>query len=365
MAELVIKTEKIRNNIKQLSEFFARNNIEWSLVTKVFSGDKAFLRNVLTEDVIEKINSVGDSRLTSLKNLREINPEMRTIYIKPPARIYAEEVVKYADISLNSSFSTIKALNEAASKRKKIHQIIIMIELGELREGVNQDDIMDFYAKVFELPWIEVIGIGSNLGCMYGIAPTHDKLMQLVLYKELISERFNRNLPLISGGTSITLPMVDKGQVPKGINHFRVGEAAFFGVSPLKNERFSTLSTDTFEFGANIIELEEKEIVPDGVISDASIGDTVDFSRHNSDETSNKAILDFGILDVDRADIATSDPDLKFVGVTSDMLVVDIGDNRDAKGKRRYHAGEKIMFKPNYMAVARLLNSKFIEKRFE
>ena len=199
MAELVIKTAKIRHNIKQLSEFFARNNIEWSLVTKVFSGDKEFLRNVLTDDVIEKINSVGDSRLTSLKNLREVNPDMRTIYIKPPAKIYADEVVKYADISLNTSFTTIKALNEAASKRKKIHQIIIMIELGELREGVKQDDIMDFYAKVFEMPWIEVIGIGSNLGCMYGIAPTHDKLMQLALYKELISERFNRNLPLISG----------------------------------------------------------------------------------------------------------------------------------------------------------------------
>ncbi len=365
MAELVIKTEKIRNNIKQMSEFFARQEIEWSLVTKVFSGDKEFLRKVLTDDVIERINSVGDSRLSSLRNLREVNPEMRTIYIKPPAKIYADEVVKYADISLNSSFSTIKALNKAASKQNKIHQIIIMIELGELREGVNQDDIMDFYARVFELPWIEVIGIGSNLGCMYGIAPTHDKLMQLVLYKELISERFNRNLPLISGGTSITLPMIKEGNVPKEINHFRVGEAAFFGVSPLKNERFNRLSTDTFEFDANIIELEEKEIVPDGEISDASIGDTVDFSSYEGDETSIKAILDFGILDVDRADIATSDPDLKFVGVTSDMLVVDVGDNRDENGNWRYHVGGKIMFQPNYMAVARLLNSKFIDKRFE
>lgn len=364
MAELVIKTEKIRNNIRQLSEFFSKHQVEWSLVTKVFSGDKEFLRNVLTDEVIKHINSVGDSRLTSLKNLREVNPEMRTIYIKPPAKIYAEEVVKYADISLNSSFATIKALNEAAAQQRKIHQVIIMIELGELREGVNQDDIMDFYARVFEMPWIEVIGIGSNLGCMYGIAPTNDKLMQLVLYKELISERFNRNLPLISGGSSITLPMIDSGEVPKEINHFRVGEAAFFGVSPLNNEPFNGLSTDTFEFHANIIELEEKELVPDGVISDASIGDTAAFSTDNPDGKSYKAILDFGILDVDRSDIDTSDPDLQFVGVTSDMLVVDIGKNRTPEGEVRYRVGEKIVFQPNYMAVARLLNSKFIDKRF-
>ena len=364
MAELLIRTERIKDNIKALSRFFDKHDVEWSLVTKVFSGDKEFLRNVLTEDVIERINSVGDSRLSSLKNLREVNPEMRTIYIKPPAKIYADEVVKYADISLNSSFSTIKALNDAAAKNKKIHQIIIMIELGELREGVNADQIMDFYERVFNLPWIEVIGIGSNLGCMYGVAPTHDKLMQLVLFKELISERFERNLPLISGGTSITLPMLDRGEIPKEINHFRVGEAAFFGVSPLDNKRFNGLSTDTFEFDANIIELEEKELVPDGVISDASIGHTAEYDEDVANGTSNKAILDFGILDVDKADIETSDPDLKFVGVTSDMLVVDIGENRKEDGERRYKLGGTIRFQPNYMAVARLLNSKFIDKRF-
>ncbi|MFT5981312.1 MAG: putative amino acid racemase, partial [Flavobacteriales bacterium] len=151
MAELIIQTEKIKNNIKFLSDYFAQHNIEWSLITKVFSGDKEFLKKILTDDVIEKINTVGDSRLTSLKNLKELNPKMRTIYIKPPAKIYADDLVKYADISLNSSFSTINALNAAAKKAGKTHQIIIMIELGELREGVKRSDIMDFYETVFDL----------------------------------------------------------------------------------------------------------------------------------------------------------------------------------------------------------------------
>ena len=123
MAELVIYKDRIRANIKQLSVYFAEKNIEWSLITKVFSGDPEFLTHVLTDDVVQNINSIGDSRLTSLKNLRAVNPEMHTIYIKPPARIYADEVVKYANISLNSSFSTIQALNIAAQKAGKIHQI--------------------------------------------------------------------------------------------------------------------------------------------------------------------------------------------------------------------------------------------------
>ncbi len=363
MAELIIYAERIKSNIKTLSSFFEKNNIEWSLVTKVFSGDKTFLKAILTPDVTKKINSVGDSRLTSLRNLREVNPNIRTIYIKPPANIYADDVVEYADISLNSSLTTIKRLNEAAKKKKKTHQIIIMIELGELREGVKRDDILGFYEQIFELSNIEVIGIGSNLGCMYGVEPTYDKLLQLSLYKELISAKFNKDLKYVSGGTSITLPLIENKSIPKEINHFRIGEAAFFGISPLENKQFHNLYTETFEFYANIIELEEKKIVPDGVINEANIGHTTDYNENDVQETSYKAILDFGMLDVDKNDIHTDDTDISFVGITSDMLVIDVGLNKNKKtGKPKYKVGDKIKFKLNYMGVARLLSSKFIDK---
>lgn len=366
MAELIIHTNKIKDNIRFLSNYFEKHNISWSLITKVFSGDKEFLRQILTPDIIEKIDSIGDSRLTSLKNLKDVNPDMRTIYIKPPAAIYANEVVKYADISLNSSFSTIAALNKAAQKAGKTHKVIVMVELGELREGVKRADILNFYEKVFNLSNIEVIGLGSNLGCMYGVEPTYDKLLQLCLYKELISARFNKDLPLVSGGTSITLSLVENGTVPPEVNHFRVGEAAFFGVSPLENKQFLDMSVGTFEFNANIIELEEKKVIPDGVISDANVGHAAEFDDASFNDESHKAILDFGMLDVDKEDIEVMDDehDMRFVGITSDMIVVDLGNNRTKDGKQRYKVGDTVRFKPNYMAVARLLNSKFIDKRF-
>jgi len=365
MAELIIHVKKIQDNINYLSAYFDAHNISWSLITKVFSGDKEFLRHILTDEIIQKIDSIGDSRLTSLKNLKAVNPKMQTIYIKPPAKVYADDIVKYANISLNTSFTTIVALNEAAKKADTIHQIIIMVELGELREGVKRTELMNFYESVFQLPNIDVIGIGSNLGCMYGIEPSYDKLLQLSLYQELISVKFNKHLKYVSGGTSITLPLIENNTIPKDINHFRVGEAIFFGMSPLKNEQFKELSMDTFDFCANIIELEEKKIVPDGIISDANIGKSAGFDEEMVHETSIKAILDFGLLDVDQDDLEFIDPELEFVGITSDMLVVDIGTNITKDGKKKYSIGDKIHFKPTYMAVARLLNSKFITKKFE
>lgn len=364
MAELIIQKNRIQNNIKFLSNYFKDKEIVWSLVTKVFSGDKIFLKNILTDEVIEHIYSVGDSRLTSLINLKETNPKLRTIYLKPPAHIYADDIVKYADVSLNTSYRTILALNEAAVKANKFHHIIIMIELGELREGINREEVLEFYEKVFNLSNINVIGLGSNLGCMYGVAPTYDKLIQLCLYKELISARFQKELKLISGGSSITLPMIENGTLPKEVNHFRVGEAAFFGISPLNNGRFLNLETDTFEFNANIIELEEKSFVPDGILSDASIGHTQELEVRDPNVQTFKAILDFGLLDVQHEDLEFEDTDLKFIGITSDMTVIDVGNNQNEDGTEKYKIGDKIKLKPNYMGVARLLNSKFIAKEY-
>lgn len=119
MAELHINVSEIRNNIIKLNNYLKAHDIKWSLITKVFSGDKEFMQQILTPDIIEGIHSVGDSRLSSLKTLREVNSDLITIYIKPPAKAYVDEVVKYADISLNSSLDTIKALNIAAKKQKK------------------------------------------------------------------------------------------------------------------------------------------------------------------------------------------------------------------------------------------------------
>ncbi|MDD3741141.1 MAG: alanine racemase [Bacteroidales bacterium] len=364
MALLRIDTNKIVSNINQLSSFLSQNNKKWSLITKVFSGDISLLKRVLTPEVIKNIHSVGDSRLSSLKNLKKINPEMITIYIKPPALVYIDEVVEFADISLNSSYKTICALNEAAAKQNKIHKIIIMIELGELREGVKRDELVKFYENVFNLKNIEVIGLGSNLGCMYGVEPTYDKLLQLCLYKELIQAKFNRNLPIISGGSSITLPLISSNSVPKDMNHFRIGEAAFFGTSPLDNDQFMNLHTDAFVFEANIIELYEKELLPDGVISEANIGHTAKIEETDFNATTTKAILDFGLLDVDKNDIEPFDKELSFIGITSDMMVVDLGNNIDKNGKKRYSVGGKITFKPSYMGVARLLNSNFIDHEY-
>jgi ornithine racemase len=358
MATLTINTKKIIENIDKLTDYLSKEKIKWTLVTKVLSGYKPALENIVKSESLKKLHSVADSRMTNIKIIKEIKPGIVTMYIKPPPPYLVESVVSYADISINTSFKTIEAINKEAKKQNKIHQIIVMVEMGELREGVMRDNILAFYEKVFNMANIEVIGIGSNLGCMYGVEPTYDKLIQLSLYKNLIEAKFNQPLELVSAGSSITLPLISKNKVPKGVNHFRIGETAFLGMEPLNNKRFRNLSTNAFEFSADILELEKKGMVPDGIVGDAAIGTTASVIQEDIGRETYRSIVDFGEIDVNVKNLELKDDSINFIGTTSDMTVYDLGQKSG-----NYHVGDKLHFRPNYMAVARLTNSKYMKKK--
>ncbi|MDX9789944.1 MAG: alanine racemase [Candidatus Kapabacteria bacterium] len=361
MAELKIYTDKIIENIQKINDFTAKHNKQWTLISKVLSGNKQVLKEITNSGLLPGIHSIGDSRISNLRTVKQINPDIITMYIKPPAINYADEIIEVADISLNTSLDTLLALNEAATRHNKIHKVIIMIEMGELREGILHENVMQFYSNAFKLPNIDVVGLGTNLGCMYGIEPTYDKLLQLSLYKQLIDTKFDQKLELISGGTSITLPLITQGKLPNEINHFRIGEAAFLGISPLNNERFDTLNTDAFNVEAVIVEIEEKKYIPEGILSDGNIGHTNDQIR-DGNETCFKALVDFGILDVDIDNIESEDENINFIGTTSDITVFDLGENKNEDGTTKYKVGDTISFSPSYMGVARLMASKFVDK---
>ncbi len=361
MATLTINTNRIRENIIKLSSYLAEYDIDWSLVVKILGGNKPVLEKIITDESIKRVHSIGDSRISNLKTIKEIKPDIVTMYIKPPAPVLAKKIIQYADISLNSSYTTIEALNREAEMAGKTHRVVIMIELGELREGILRNNVLSFYEKIFKLKNIRIDGLGTNLGCMYGVEPTYDKMVQLSLYKMLIEEKFQKKINLVSAGSSITLPLIMRKRLPNGINHFRIGETAFLGVSITDNKKFKNLSTNAFDFSAEILELEEKEMVPDGNLTEAGIGITAhDFNKETEpdlNKKSHRAIVDFGEIDVDPSHITPKDSNIDFIGTTSDMTVYDIGEKRG-----RFSVGKQLHFKPNYMAVARLMNTKYVTK---
>ncbi len=354
MAFIVLNREKLAHNFAFLNKLFKKHNVEWAVVSKILCGNKSYIQEVINLG----IKQICDSRVTNLKVIKSINPNIETIYIKPPAKRSLKSIIKYADISINTEFATIKLLNEEAKKMKKVHKIMIMIEMGELREGVMGDDFIAFYESVFNLSNIEVVGIGTNLTCLYGVLPNQDKLIQLSLYEQLIEAKFNKNITYVSGGSSVTIPLIFKGLLPKSINHFRVGETLFLGTDVYNDSTIRNMEHNVFQFFAEIIELSEKPMIPSGEMGTNVEGTEYNFDDKDIGKSSCRAILEIGLLDVEEKHLQPKDNDIEIAGSSSDMIVLDLG-----KNPKNYKVGDLVEFSLNYMGTLSVLNSKYIEKR--
>ncbi|MFH2096211.1 MAG: alanine racemase [Bacteroidota bacterium] len=354
MAYIELKRSSLNHNFDYLNNLFVSRNINWGVVSKILCGNREFLRALLALGIRE----IHDSRIMNLKVIKSLDPSIQTVYIKPPEKRAITSVIRYADVSFNTEFATIKMLSDEAIQQQKTHKIIIMIEMGDLREGVMGENLVEFYSRVFELPNIEIIGLGANLNCLNGIMPSHDKLIQLSLYKQLIEARFAKRIPWVSGGSSVTIPLLKHGLVPRGINHFRVGETLFLGNDLSKGKKMKNMNDDIFKLKAEIIELTKKPIVPMGQAGTNVAGNEPDINENDYGKTSWRAILDIGLLDINTEHMFPIGRNINISGASSDMIVVDLGRNSG-----NFRVGDLIPFRLSYMGVLSVMSSDYIEKR--
>lgn len=354
MAFITLNKEKLTHNYHFLDQLFTSNDIEWGVVTKLLCGNSAFLEVLLSLGVTE----AHDSRISNLKTIKSINPSIQTVYIKPPAKRSIEKIVKFADASFNTELDTIRMLSAEAVKQGKTHKVIIMIEMGDLREGVMGEELIDFYGEIFELPNIEITGLGTNLNCLHGVMPSPDKLVQLSLYEQLIEAKFNKKIPYVTGGTSVVIPLLLQRMLPAGINHFRVGEMLYFGNNLFTEEPVDGMYSDVIKLYAEIIELTEKPKTPTGTLAENPSGEMLEINPDDYGKRSYRAILDIGLLDINPDFLISDDESLEIAGASSDMLVIDVGITEG-----EYKVGDLISFNLKYMGALSLLNSDYIEKK--
>lgn len=353
MAFLTLYRDALHHNYQFLKTLFADNDIHWGVVSKLLCGNRIYLKELLNLGVTE----IHDSRVSNLKAIRRMDPKVQTVYIKPPAKRSISGVIRYADVSMNTEFSTLKLLSEEAVLQGKKHKVIIMVEMGDLREGVMGDELVPFYEEAFELPGIEIIGLGTNLNCLHGVMPSADKLIQLRLYKQIIELTFKRAIPWISGGTSVTLPLLMHKQLPKEINHFRVGETLYFGLDLVSGETIPGMRSDVFELFTEIIEITEKPMLPIGELAANPQGITMEIDPELYGKTAVRAIVDIGLLDINPKYLIYDEEDFEIVGSSSDMLILNLGEN-----KRNKKVGDLVPFRLKYMGALAVLNSFYIEK---
>jgi predicted amino acid racemase len=345
---LIIDKKKLEHNTRLLVEKCNAFGISVAAVSKVFCG----MPEVAQAMVDGGAGMIADSRIENLKKLQYLKvPKM---LLRIPMKSQVDELVEYADVSLNSESDIIHAISEAAIRHNKIHNIILMTDLGDLREGVWSENLIDFVGEIIDLEGIHILGIGTNLTCYGGVIPDEENLGYLVQLAGEIEKRYNIKLDIISGGNSSSLHLVFNNKMPEGINQLRLGESIVLGFETAFGKRIEGTYRDAFTFAAEIVEIKEKPSAPVGRIGMDAFGQKPVFIDKGKRR---RGILAAGREDISINGIIPRDSYISILGGSSDHLLVDF-----TECIREYKVGDIVEFDLTYGGLLAASTSEYVAK---
>ncbi len=345
LPRLAIDLGKIEHNARTLVARLARSGITVTSVTKAILGDPEIAAGLLGSGV----SGLGDSRIENIEKMRRAGIKSEIALIRTPMLSQIDRVVRHADMSFNTELDVIAALSSAAKKANKMHGVVLMVELGDLREGVMPDDIVKTVGAMLCLPNIVFKGIGANLACLSGISPGEANMTTLSELADSIDAKFGPITDIVSGGNSANIEWALSGADTGRINNLRLGEAILFGREALHRQPIDGLHQDAMELVAEVIEAKIKPSLPWGVIAQNAFGE---INQSSDRGPTSRVIVAVGRQDIDPTGLRPP-PGFEILGASSDHLVLDAGSNHVC-------VGDEITFQINYSAFLRAMTSPFV-----
>jgi len=348
MVELDLK--KFRNNIDQAVKRCGELGIGLAGVIKGFTGIPEGAKQFAEAGV----DFIASSRLEQIQGCIDYGIKATYMLIRVPMLSEIEEAVRITDISLNSEVEVLKALNGEALKQGKVHKVILMIDLGDLREGFwDKKELLDAALMVEkECDGLYLAGVGTNLGCYGSIMATPEKMNELIADAEMIENAIERKLDIISGGATTSFPMVLNGTMPKRVNNLRMGEGIILAkdLKDLFHLDMSFMYQDAFTLKAQVIELKDKPSYPVGQLSFDAFGNVGTYEDRG---TRKRALLGVGKVDIAYPDmIYPRDKGVEVLGASSDHLILDVQD-----AERELKVGDIVEFDLCYATIVFVTNS--------
>ncbi len=346
---LEIDTSKLFENAKKLVDMFGSRGIGIIGVTKIVLGEPIIARLLVAAGV----SSIGDSRIANIVRMREAKIDADLILIRTPFVREAHDVVKYADVSFNTEMSVIVELSSAAIKQNKVHDIVLMVEMGDLREGVLRQDLDKMIEQVLRLKGVKLLGLGTNLACFNGVKPSKKKMEEFSFLAGACEKKFNIKLQMVSGGNSANIDWMSANENVGQINNIRLGESIFIGRETLLRRHIKGLHLDAFILVVEVIESKIKPSLPDGEVGQDAFG--------NIPVVVNKGEMLRSILGLGKQDVfvpgLTPLMDVDILGSSSDHLILDAT-------RAPLCVGDQVRFSLDYAALLSSMTSPFVGKVF-
>jgi len=344
---LVIDLDKIRHNARTLVERLSMRGISVTGVTKATLGSAGVAAALLEAGV----KRLGDSRIENIEAMHLAQVPASMTLIRSPMPSQAQRVVRHADVSCNTEISVIRKLSLEAQKAGRTHGVILMVELGDLREGIMPNDLMSYVREILNLPNIVFKGIGTNLACRSGVSPDGKNMAMLSELADSIEATLGLTVEIVSGGNSANLEWALSGAEIGRINDLRLGEAILLGCETLHRQPIDGLHTDAITLCAEVIEAKLKPSMPLGTIAQNAFGEVPPVADRG---LVTQAILAVGQQDIDPSGLQAPDG-MDVMGASSDHLILE-------SERFALTVGAEVIFQLNYGALVRAMTSPFVTK---
>ena len=351
LPRLDVRLDRIEHNAAVLVSRLRTLGISVTGVTKATLGVPEVARALLRGGVA----GLGESRIENIEALRQAGVDTPITLIRAPVPSQVDRVVRHAEVSFTTETTTLALLSAAAKLQHRRHGVVLMVELGDLREGILANDLEAVARLVLELPGLSLHGIGTNLACQSGVAPDHRNMALLSALAGRVEATLGLRLAVVSGGNSANLNWAlgaaEPGATDVGrVNDLRLGESILLGCEPLHRQPIEGLHTDAFCLAAEVIESKTKPSVPWGEIAQSAFGRMTAPEDHGT--TATRVLVAVGRQDVD-PDGLTPPPGLTVLGASSDHLVLEAVGDAPA-------VGAELRFGVDYAALLRATTSPFV-----
>ncbi|MDR7225110.1 alanine racemase [Aminobacter aminovorans] len=349
--QVAIDLGRIERNARAVVERAALSGIKVFGVTKGSCGMPQVARAMLRGGV----SGLAESRFENIRRLRESGIGCPIMLLRSPPISRVEEVVRTVDISLQSELEIIREISRIAQRIGRVHDIMLMVDLGDLREGIWPNDLLPTVERVLELPGVRIAGLGTNLTCFGAIMPTEENLNQLVAYAYKIERLAGISLDWVSGGNSSSLPLLLENKLPAGINNLRIGEAILQGgYETFREEPWRELEFNAFRLTGDLIEVKVKPSLPIGESGYDAFGNQPVFVDEGDRL---RGIANIGREDTMIEGLVPINPGVRVLGASSDHLVLDI-----TEAEPPLVVGDRVSFHMNYGALLTAMTSEYVEK---
>ena len=340
-----IDLDKIHHNARTLVERLSHRGIAVTGVTKATLGSPAIAGALHRAGV----TALGDSRIENIEAMRRAGVPGPLILIRSPMLSRVVRVVRNADVSFNTELDVIRGLSAAAKAAGHTHGIMLMVELGDLREGIMPGDLVHTVRETLRFPNLSLKGIGTNLACLSGVAPDSRNMAELSALADQVDRTFGLSLAFVSGGNSGSLEWALGNTDTGRINDLRLGESILLGREPLHRQPIDGLHTDAITLIAEVIESKVKPSQPWGEIRQSAFGERP--AAANRGDISH-TIFAVGHQDTDPHGLQPP-PGVEILGASGDHLVTD-------SSCTRLSVGTEVTFQLNYSALLRAMSSPFV-----